>query len=225
MNSPEELLAELKQLKTSLSEPEAKASKPEAYNAGANTSYYNEKCALELREQLDSMSPTKDFLMRCMSCRLKLRSLEAKVYQSWRYLIDHLDTDDGKYAKLRASIQTIKYQRNNKWPNLLKHEEGLILSWVANPSSIVLASPNKLVGETIEALHGGSQRSDWKADLDFFIQNSQEGEKFDRKDLLMTQEEFDATYAKLVTLETFVIHPKSNITHLIVFNSSLLKQL
>jgi hypothetical protein len=231
--SPEELMAELKALKASVvldfpettKAPDKKV--PVDYTGSANTSYYNEKYAIEFRYLLDSMRLDRDMIIRCSVVGLKIRSLEARCYQAFKYLEDHMDTEDKKYAKLRAAIKIIKYEKGKRWPNLLKVEEGIILSWVANPSSIVLSARNSsLVGEEIDPIKGGKDlEAKWQDELDFFIQNSQEGEKFEKDTILMTQEEFDALYARLVGLGTFLIHPKSNISYLKIINSTIMNEL
>ncbi len=96
------------------------ATKPEGWSRRSNPPYYKEKYAMQMKEYVDRMIDLKgDIVFNYKDWEDNggntKSTLYARVSQSIRYLIDHLDTIEGKYRNWYDIVRVeTKYDSGNK---------------------------------------------------------------------------------------------------------------
>jgi hypothetical protein len=151
--------------------------------------YYREKYALELIPILDRMIEEG----RSVEFRytdfdgFAPNSVYMRLYHGWRYLIDHLDTDDRKYAKLRRRVE-------------LQKRRFSIIFRLDHRLALVDIPHHKLEDEDMEMEDEVTTREvdkRWKDKLEEFLDQAQPGQKLELKNLRLSNEEIQETKQNL----------------------------
>lgn len=163
--------------------------------------YYNEKFALELKGVLDEYAVDRiprEF--RYDDFQVAQQTMRQRIYQSWQYLIEHLDPD-GKYLSLR----------NNTFIRPVK--SGLQLRPVPQAKLLVSKVTNEPNGP-----------SDYKQRVHDFVTEAPIGSKLELKNLDLSFEEITALTTLLNTCDGVIHRITRDCIKMIKPNSEFLRK-
>lgn len=166
--------------------------RPTQWKGASNAPYYKERFALELKVNVDDMiADGENRMYRYSEFRdYTPTSLYLKINQSFRYLIDYLDTPDHKYRIFRECVSITKHKG-----------QGILISF---NKDIRKGGDDKFIPTKVD--RNGSA---WRAEMDDFLENASEGHCFYRDKLMLTSDEVEELRMSLDALEGIVANVKT----------------
>jgi hypothetical protein len=166
-------------LKALLNDPEIKASavdaitekKPKSFAPRSVAPYYKERFAKQIRDVLDAMVLDREPRMFHYESfpSHSPDSLYLRINQSFRYLYEHMDTEDKKYFKLKEEINVSRVRGKGV---LLAFDD----SWNGDTfTPVKVLPPDKSIL--------------WKDKMEKWIETSEVGENFVQEGLTLSPEE------------------------------------
>lgn len=179
--------------------------KPSSWKEGTVAPYYREKFALEIKNVLDEMiadvavDPNKaDRMFRYdVFTKLSGHSLYIKIHQSVSYLIDKLDTPDGKYRKFRALID-------------IKREPGIGVRIAYMPAKNTREETPLTAADKIDTKKNRVQPIIWKQKIEDFFEQSEPGKVLHIKKLTLTEEEQQYVKDMLAGIDHYLFRVNSS---------------
>lgn len=157
--------------------------KPSGSSKGSNYSYYNRDTGTMVKRIVDIMLAdterkdqelyTKDFKT------VSRNSLQMRLWQGFKYLVERMDTADGKYTKARQQIA------------IRKSGNGIKFCWKDHEHimpTAVLPAPRK---------------KEWKDEFDTFLDTAKGGDMFHRKDVDLEDEDIEYIRRSIVNFPEF----------------------
>lgn len=175
-------------LRDKLKREQSQVEHPDGWRKTSTSSYYTERHALQLKPTLDALIADPDLVKVFTAEKMKkaVSTLYLQVWQSWKYLIDHLDPD-GKYAELRRAIcigkgrGTIRLHRQKR-------------SYETVP--LEADDESEAAGAALS-----ERRLKWKSYLLNFIENAVEGEIYEETGLHLIQEDLEWLHTYLTGID------------------------
>lgn len=145
--------------------------RPRTWGMTTVSPYYKERYARELQLVLDEMfeDKTSDRKFLYADFNLASRSFYIRINQSWRYLIDKLDSV-GKYDWMKKNVR------------IRRESDGLRLIWVHNLSTLAETDAPIEKPKTLTIKHEEVTPTElWKVKLNKFFEEAPEGDVFHAK--------------------------------------------
>lgn len=148
-------------------------SRPKGWSRYSKTAYYSEKFGLQLKEALDEMiaNPEIEKSFSCKKLKTRQITIYNKVYQSWLWIIDHIDGPDKVYSNLRKLVSIRRYPGEVRLSRTKFGAENLSADTV---DVDVLAAEDGIKAES------AAKPISWKDDLIEFVESAPEGEVFEK---------------------------------------------
>jgi hypothetical protein len=180
-------------LRQGLTEFEGSASKPKGWKPSSTASYYKKEYAVEIKIYIDKIleNPDHDIRISHILARRSVKTVLQRLTQGWLYLIQNMDTEDGKYAKARELIEIRKdYNAEGK----------LIGLRLVHTGRAKIRDFQPLDGEIVPKVE---IKNEWKNDLEEFMENSVDGEKFSRDKLDLSEADMEYIMRSFARLNNF----------------------
>ena len=184
---------------------------PGGWKKSSVAPYYTEKHARSLMEWLSQLLKEDGtfnyeeeiaFPKESLSCSLKSQSI--RIFQSWKYLIDHLDPD-GKWAALRKAIR------------VRITSQGIFLRWKRNEKEISIME-SKIDGAIVPTKE---KTLLWRQELETFVATCKDGDMFKKNKVLFSKEDMEWIQAYIGNTPDLYILKLTNKLLVVVCNTKL----